>query len=202
MDSESLGNQVMADMAGELGLPLTLAEALALFRGRKMAECVHEIEIRIGRGAPEDFVPRARARMAAAFESELRAIDGIEEVLDAVDTPNCVASSGPHEKIRLTLAITGLLPRFDGRIFSAYDIGVWKPDPGLFLHAARTMGHTPAATAVIEDSVPGVQAGVAAGMTVFGFAGSGTTVEALAGEGAIPFSAMRELPGLLAAHSH
>src|SRR5205814_3978267 len=83
--------------------------------------------------------------------------------------PICVASSGPMEKIELSLSLTGLLRFFKGRIFSSYDVAAWKPDPGLFLHAARAMGVAPWDCAVVEDSLPGICAGLAAGMTVFAF---------------------------------
>jgi HAD superfamily hydrolase (TIGR01509 family) len=162
-----------------------------------MSECVEEIERRLGHPAPADFVPIVRARMAETFRRELRAIEGIHAALDAIDLPVCVASSGPPEKINLSLQLTGLLPVFAGRIFSAYDVGSWKPDPGLFLHAARAMGVEPAACAVIEDSLLGVQAGIAAGMRVYAYAPGGDP-QLLAGEGATLFSSMRELPGLLA----
>src|SRR4029079_19594493 len=100
--------------------------------------------------------------------------------------PTCVASSGEHRKIRLSLGLTGLLPRFEGRILSAEDVARGKPHPDLFLHAARTMGADPARCAVVEDSPLGVRAGVAAGMTVFGFAAR-TDPAALAALGAATF---------------
>jgi beta-phosphoglucomutase-like phosphatase (HAD superfamily) len=88
------------------------------------------------------------------------------------------------------------LPRFEGRIFSAYEVGVWKPDPGLYLHAAAAMRASPEACVVVEDSVPGVEAGVAAGMRVLGFDPLGDGAE-LAGRGAIVFSNMTELLALI-----
>jgi beta-phosphoglucomutase-like phosphatase (HAD superfamily) len=87
----------------------------------------------------------------------------------ALNIPMCVASSGPREKIELSLSLTGLLPFFAGRIFSSYEVGFWKPDPGLFLHAAKAMAVEPSRCVVVEDSLPGIQAGIAAGMTVFAF---------------------------------
>ena len=93
--------------------------------------------------------------------------------------------------------LTGLLPRFEGRLFSAYEVGIWKPNPGLFLHAARTMGAEPVNCTVVEDSVPGVQAGVAAGMRVLGYAHADAEVEVLQAAGAKVFRSMAELPGLL-----
>jgi HAD superfamily hydrolase (TIGR01509 family) len=91
-------------------------------------------------------------------------------VLQGLHLPFCVASSGPREKIELSLRATGLLPYFRGRIFSAYELGSWKPEPDLFLHAAKVMAVAPARCAVVEDSVKGVRAGIAAGMAVFGYA--------------------------------
>ena len=78
-----------------------------------------------------------------------------------------MATNGPREKAELTLGLTGLLRFFPDRLFSAYDVGSFKPDPGLFLHAARVMGVAPQCCAVVEDSLPGIQAGLAAGMQVF-----------------------------------
>ncbi len=110
--------------------------------------------------------------------------------------PFCVASSGPREKIELSLRVTGLLPHFVGRIFSAYEIGSWKPDPGLFLHAARSMGVEPNVCAIVEDSIPGVQAGLAARMPVFGYALEAESSR-LQEAGAHVFNDMRDLPHLL-----
>ena len=129
-----------------------------------MANLISEIERRFDTNLPETFAKDVRARMATAFETELEAIDGVAEAIEAIHLPICVASSGPTEKIRLTLGITGLLHHFEGRIFSAYEVGSWKPDPGLFLHAAKMMGVPPANCMVVEDSTLGVRAAVAAGM--------------------------------------
>jgi beta-phosphoglucomutase-like phosphatase (HAD superfamily) len=92
---------------------------------------------------------------------------GALELLEAMHLPFCMASNGQHEKMQVTLSTTGLLHFFEGRIFSAYEVNAWKPDPELFLHAARQFGADPACCAVIEDSLPGVEAGLAAGMQVF-----------------------------------
>lgn len=206
VDSETLGNRVIAETAQELGLSLSYDECIHLFRGLKMSEVVLTLERHLGRTLHETFVPELRARMALLFRAELRSIAGIETVLESLAIPYCVASNAPMEKIRLTLGITGLLPRFqeqaddstvtNGRIFSAYEVNIWKPDPGLYLHAAAVMGAAAAECVVVEDSVPGVEAGVAAGMRVLGFAPGGNGAE-LAACGAEVFSAMAELPGLL-----
>lgn len=169
VDSEVLTNEVLVEAVAEHGLIVSVDDAVRAFRGGKMADCVAQLEAQLGRQLPADFVPSFRARTAAAFRSRLRPIDGALELVRSVCGSACVASSGPMEKIELSLSLTGLLPFFEGRIFSSYDVGSWKPDPGIFLHAARAMGVAPADCAVVEDSVPGIRAGLAAGMTVFAF---------------------------------
>jgi len=169
VDSETLGNEVLVECVGEHGLLLTVEEALTHFTGRKMADCVAELEQRLGKALPADFVPDLRARMARTFRERLRPIDGALSVLQRLRVPYCVASSGPREKIELSLGLTGMLGYFHGRVFSSYEHGSWKPDPGLFLHAAAVLGIAPSRCAVVEDSPPGLQAGLAAGMIVFAF---------------------------------
>ena len=106
-------------------------------------------------------------------------------------------TSGSHEKMRTTLGLTGLFADFEGRIFSANEVEHGKPAPDPFLLAAASMGVDPTRTAVIEDSVYGVRAAVAAGMAADGFAGGLTPAESLADAGAIVFDQMTEVIGLL-----
>ena len=172
VDSERLANTVLVEYVREFGLVLSLEEALTQFTGGKMADCVVELERRLGRKLPDHFVSTFRARSAAAFRAHLHPVEGVETVVKNLyqrDLLYCVASSGPREKIELNLGITGLLHYFQARIFSAYEVGKWKPDPGLFLHAAQALGVEPQQCAVIEDSQPGIQAGLAAGMMVFAY---------------------------------
>jgi len=196
VDSELLSNRVLAQMLAEIGMPMSLEDTIATFMGHSMSACVSIIEARTGRAIPTTFVADFRERTFDVFRRELRPVSGIESVLDAIDRPFCVASSGPPEKIQLTLSITGLLPRFAGRIFSAVEVARGKPHPDLFLHAANKMGVAPAACVVVEDSARGVQAAVAAGMRVFGYADL-TDADELTAAGAYVFRSMRELPQLL-----
>jgi HAD superfamily hydrolase (TIGR01509 family) len=197
VDSEPISNRTMVEMLHELGLPLTPEEVTDRFLGRSMPACVAIVEAQLGRPAPADFSEEFHRRTVAAFEQELEAVRGIVEVLDWLPWPACVASSGDHAKLRATLTRTGLYPRFEGRIFSALDVRKGKPHPDLFLHAAERMGADPARCAVVEDSVLGVQAGIAAGMRVFAYTGT-VDARALRDAGAhAVFSAMSELPALL-----
>lgn len=200
VDSEPITNRIFCRMLNEIGLEISFDETMSTFMGRTMNGCVEIIEKRLGRPVPNDFIEEYHRRIIPAFEGELKAVRGVQAALDAISRPTCVASSGSQKKMRATLGITGLLPRFEGRLFSGTEVPRGKPFPDLFLHAAERMGAKPLECAVIEDSVPGVQAGVAAGMTVFGYAGF-TPFERLLDAGAVVFDNMSELPRLLAEHS-
>ena len=167
VDSEPLGIAALLEEASLLGLRMDPEEALVALKGKRMSTCVEIMEARFGCALPADFVGKARRRMADAFRSHLQEIPGARDLLSALAVPYCIASNGPREKIALTLELAGLAPLLRGPIFSAYDVGHWKPAPGLFLHAARAMGAQAHRCAVVEDSEPGIAAGLAAGMTVF-----------------------------------
>ena len=198
VDSEPIANRVFAEALAELGLSMSIAEMYADFVGRSMSYCVDVVEERLGRPVPRDFVARLQERTFAAFEAEgLKATDGIFEALDAIDIPVCVASSGEIEKMRFTLGMTGLLPRFDGRLFSATQVAHGKPAPDIYLFAAEQMGVQPNRCVVVEDSQAGAQAGLAAGMTVLGYCAH-TPEDSFARLGVHrTFADMRELPDLL-----
>jgi len=195
VDSERLQTEVMLEAAASVGFAMGLDEAVRRFRGQKMSECVTVIEAQIGRPVPASFVPDIRERTARAFADRLRPIPGVAAALARMGGPRCVASNGPIEKMRLSLRVTGLARFFDDRLYSAYDVGSWKPAPGLFLYAAEALRVPAAACVVVEDSVPGVTVGVAAGMRVLGYAPDGGGD--LAAAGAEVFASMDALPGLV-----
>jgi HAD superfamily hydrolase (TIGR01509 family) len=198
VDSELITNRVFAEMIGELGASVTLDDMFERFVGRSMADCLVLIRGMIGRDVPAEFVGEYRARTTRALAAELQPVRGIGEALDALTCRCCVASSGDHEKMRTTLGMTGLLDRFEGRIFSVAQVARGKPAPDVFLFAAAEMGVIPGRAAVVEDTPPGVAAGIAAGMTVFGYAGR-TPASRLREAGAnVVFDAMYDLPTLLA----
>ena len=172
-------------------------EIVERFVGRSDAYMRSEVGRHIGRQLDEGWDSAYSHLYFEAIENELETVDGIVDALDRIDLPTCVASSGTHEKMRLTLGKTGLFDRFDGRIFSATQVERGKPAPDLFLFAAREMGVEPAACAVVEDSRYGVEAARAAGMRAYAYAGGVTAASALEGEGTVVFSDMRELPALL-----
>jgi len=128
---------------------------------------------RTGRPLPPDFFDTLDAFVVEAFESALVAVPGVRGAVAALDAARCVASSTPLQRLAWKLEHTGLLDLFAPNIFSAEMVARGKPQPDLFLHAARAMGADPGRCVVVEDSANGVRAGKAAGMAVVGFAGGG-----------------------------
>jgi HAD superfamily hydrolase (TIGR01509 family) len=198
VDSERLAVRVEAEYLAELGWPLTEAEIVERFLGRTAEYMDEAVEARLGSRLPGDWRDQFQRRYREAFAAGLVAVEGVSEALDQITVPTCVASSGSHDKLRFTLGHTGLYGRFEGRIFSGYEVANGKPAPDLFLHAAARMGADPARCAVVEDSLYGVLAARAAGMRAFGYAGGLTTAERLEGEATVVFDDMRALPHLLA----
>lgn len=198
VDSEPITDRVFGEFIRGLGLSLSRDEAHELFLGRKLADCIRIVEERLGLNVSAEALEDYRARRDRALRAEVESIEGIADVLQRLTIPYCIASSGDHSKMRITLDVCGLMSYFDGRIFSATEVERGKPAPDLFLYAAEKMHAEPARTAVIEDSVHGVTAAHAAGMTALAYApgNEGEKLEA-AGAAAI-FSHMRELPKLLA----
>jgi HAD superfamily hydrolase (TIGR01509 family) len=196
VDSEPHAMTVLTDLLREYGLPLSYNESFEVFVGSSLARVRKIAESRLGHGIPEDFDDRYYAELFSRFRQGLEPIPGVKEALAAIATPKCVASSGPHERIRLALETTGLQPFFGSNVFSRDDVGRGKPAPDLFLHAAESMGVRPDRSAVIEDSPLGIEAANAAGMTSFGFAATTPTEHLRHATGAV-FTKMSELPSLL-----
>jgi len=197
VDSELITNRVFAQMLNELGIAISLEDMFERFVGRSMPQCLEILAKLLGRPVPQHFVEEFQTRSATALKSELKAVPDIEMVLAAMRVPYCVASSGTHEKMHTTLGITGLLPQFRGKMYSVTEVAQSKPFPDVFLHAARRQGVAPAQCAVIEDTPTGVTAGVAAGMTVFGYCAL-TPKQRLIEAGAHhTFERMRDLPSLI-----
>jgi len=169
VDSEVLANEVLVEFVAQFGLSMSVDDAVRAYTGCKMADCIADLERLLGRSLPDSFVPDLRARTAAAFATRLKPMAGAREAILRLKVPFGVASSGPREKIELSLRTTGLFDLFERSIFSSYEVGFWKPDPRLFLHAAAVLGVAPERCAVIEDSVPGITASISAGMRTFAF---------------------------------
>lgn len=166
VDSETLSAGVFAELLAEHGVFLGRDALLRRFRGRQMAACLADAAAMLGQALPDDFEPGYRSRCAAVFAAELREIEGATALLESLLLPRCVASNGPLLKTRQSLALTRLDRFFGAHVYSAYEVGSWKPEPGLFLHAAAALGTAARDCLVVEDSEAGVAAARAAGMRV------------------------------------
>jgi HAD superfamily hydrolase (TIGR01509 family) len=201
VDSEAIANATLAAALTEWGLAMTGPEARARWIGRSMKSVEADLRAEMGERLPDGWLEEVEARDFALFRAQLQAVPHARDAVEAVHAAGlatCVASSGSPAKMEVTLGVTGLMPLFGGRVYSARQVARGKPHPDLFLFAAAQMGIAPAQAVVIEDSPAGVTGAVAAGMRVLGYAGDQLTDRAaLAAAGATVFEDMRAVPGLL-----
>jgi len=202
VDSEPLSNAVFARALNREGLPWSVEETMRRLVGRSMKSRVEIVEGLLARRLPEDFVHRLQAETLQAFrDAPLQSVPGINEAIDTIEAQGiktCIASSGGFDKMEVSLGVTGLWARFEGRIFSSSQVKRGKPFPDLFLHAAIAMNEQPFDCVVVEDSVPGVQAAKAAGMRVLGYTGAPhADRDAMGAAGALLFNDMKQLPELV-----
>ena len=169
IDSESIAIGVLVNMANDLGAKIDFNETMISLKGKSLNSCMELISKRIGKSLPPEFEANYRGLTFETFKRDIKPIKGVKEVIERLKIPFCVASSGPENKIRLNLELTGLLPYFEGKIFSCYTIQKWKPEPDVFLWAAKTMGFKPKDCLVIEDSISGIRGAKAGGFEVFGY---------------------------------
>ena len=170
VDSEVLSCRCLSEVLAGYGIDLDLDQALDLFLGRSMTAVRDHYEAH-GRLIPEQFSTELSAGVRAAFLSALCPIEGVSSVLEGLQIPHCVASSSDFDRVSFSLSLTGLAPHFERRLYTSQMVDRGKPAPDLFLYAADRMQADPGRTLVIEDSVSGVMAAKAAGMTVWGFIG-------------------------------
>jgi HAD superfamily hydrolase (TIGR01509 family) len=196
VDSEAITNQVLITMASEVGANISKTYARDNFGGRTLESIFEYVESLIDKKLPADFEQEFRKRSFQLFKTDIKPVKGIHELLDKISLPYAVASSGPMEKMKVNLTATGLIKKFGNNIFSSYDIGSWKPEPGIFLHAAAQMGHTPSDCLVVEDTVSGVQAAQNGGFDVVALARQ-HTVDGLKKQGAKVIWELKELEGMV-----
>jgi HAD superfamily hydrolase (TIGR01509 family) len=207
VDSETITNGVLRDMLEELGWKLTPAECMRLFVGKAVRDESALIEARTGQPLTEEWMVHFRERRNQGL---MRGVQAIPKALQAVAAVHgvfqgriAVCSGADRFKVELQLDKCGLMPFFQGRIFSGHEMPRSKPAPDVYLAAAEALGVQPSRCAVVEDTVTGVTAGVAAGATVLGYSPAEAghdAPQALSEVGAsIIFKDMAELPALLGA---
>jgi HAD superfamily hydrolase (TIGR01509 family) len=202
IDSEIIACRTDATCLAEVGIAMTTEEVLERYVGISAKAMFADIEARTGVTLPTDFAQTLQRRIAEAFDAELTAMPGIEQALATLTSKICVASSSAPERLRQSLSGVGLLHYFEPHIFSASQVASGKPAPDLFLFAAQQMHIDPTLCLVIEDSVAGVEAAVAAGMHVLGFTGGSHCRpnhrgRLLAAGAPATFAHMGELSGLI-----
>jgi HAD superfamily hydrolase (TIGR01509 family) len=179
VDSEPIANAVFAKHLVKIGINLTLEQTMARFMGRSLKSCMEDVAAELQQkklpqpaNFPVDFLDAMQIDTFAAFRTQLQPVAGVAAAIDAIEAQGittCIASSGDHEKMKLTLGKTGLFNRFEGRIYSATQVAKGKPAPDLFLFAAAQMGVPTSQCVVVEDSPFGVEAAVAAGMRAMAY---------------------------------
>ena len=171
VDSERIANEVFARVLNEeCGFDLSLDDMFQTFVGHSSSQCMAIIKGMLGEEPPHHLEQRYKDEINHALSTSVTAVSGIEKAIAEISMPFCVASSGSHEKMQITLGKTKLLQYFEGRLYSTSELERGKPFPDIYLHAANKMGVLdPSKCLVIEDSPLGMAGGVSAGMTVFGY---------------------------------
>ena len=206
VDSEPITNGVLRDMLEESGWSLSPADCMRLFVGKAVKDESALIEAQTGQPITEDWLHRFRERRNECLMRDLKAIEGAVEAVEKIHTLYerriACASGADRYKVELQLEKCGLMPFFDGRIFSGHEMPRSKPAPDVYLAAAAALGVSAGRCAVVEDTLTGVTAGVAAGATVFGYSqpdAGHDAPAALRAAGAVAvFACMTDLPDLIA----
>ena len=198
IDSEPIANAVFSRQLATVGIAMSPEQVMRTFIGRSRDSCIAMAGEMRGEPLPPGFAGAWDDALHEALDREVKPVEGVPEVLRSLTVPFCVASNGEPTHMQKGLRAAGLMPLVAGRLFSAAEVANPKPAPDVYLYAARVMGVDPARCAVVEDTPTGVKAGIAAGMTVFGYvAGPQSDPATLRALGATPFDRMADLPRLL-----
>ncbi len=207
VDSELITNRVLHAMLNESGWVLSEDDCMRTFIGKTVRSETALIEEKTGKPLTDAWMAEFYERRNARLRAELVAVDGALEAVRQVHTQLhgkiAVASGADKPKVVMQLEKVGMLPYFGELVFSGHDLPRTKPWPDVYLAAAAAVGIAPQRCLVIEDSVPGLTAGVRAGATVWGYCprvNAHSTPEQLRAAGAaFVFDNMADLPHLLAA---
>jgi HAD superfamily hydrolase (TIGR01509 family) len=202
VDSEVISCRVHAEVLTRHGYPISVEQVFDRFLGRSSRQAHLEVEAELGRSLPDEYHSQLQDELFQSFATMMEAMPHIDQALAEIAQPVCVASSGSHARMHVSLGRAGLYDKFAPNIFSASQVQHGKPAPDLFLFAAAQMGISPERSLVIEDSIAGISGALAAGMAVLGFHGGGhcrpgygNTLRAAGAT--LTFDDMRQLPGLI-----
>jgi len=171
IDSEKLCCQALVNVFSEFGAKLNLNDCYTHFQGGKLADILMDIQTRLGLSISIDTLePLYRAELEALFQRHLKPMDGAVELIKFLkkqDIEFCIASNAPRSRVESSLAMTGMLDDFRGKVFSAFDANSWKPEPDLIMYIAMNMGFLPNECIYVDDTLKGIEAGVRAGIQSF-----------------------------------
>jgi HAD superfamily hydrolase (TIGR01509 family) len=171
IDSEIISARMLVAELSRLGLDIDLTYVEHNFLGRSYPVVMEVIRREFGLDLPPDFETRYRENLLAAFQKDLKVVPHVHEVLAGMGVPFCVATSSSPRRAEMSLALVKLSDLVAGKVYTSTMVQRGKPAPDLFLLAAKSMAADPARTLVIEDSLTGIRAGLAAGMQVWRFVG-------------------------------
>jgi HAD superfamily hydrolase (TIGR01509 family) len=172
IDSEEISMRTDQTLLAECNVHISEAEMHRRFVGKTFQAMIDEIEAERGISLPRDLEARKDDVMVAAYRRELKAISGVADALSAIDLPKSIGTNGPRARALLALEVTGLKPHFGERLTTFEDVERGKPFPDVYLLAAQRAGLKPSNCIVVEDSLTGVTAAVAAGCYTLGFTGA------------------------------
>lgn len=170
VDSEPISLAVLCELFATFDVVVPFEDAVENWSGADLHVVMRQVEAEHGIKFPATFLDDFRVRQLECLSESVQPIPGADDLLKSINKPRCVASNAPVVKVQLCLETTGLIKHFNlDRILSSYQVQAWKPDPAVFFHAAKQMQVDPKHCAVVEDSIYGVDAGIAAGMQVFAY---------------------------------
>ncbi|MEZ8722902.1 HAD-IA family hydrolase [Vibrio pomeroyi] len=171
IDSEKLCCQALVNVFAGFGAVLNVNDCYAHFQGGKLADILMDTQQRLGLSISIDTLePLYRTELEALFQRHLKPMDGAIELIEFLkgeDIEFCIASNAPKSRVESSLAMTGMLDDFKGKVFSAFDANSWKPEPDLIMYTAMNMGFLPNECIYVDDTLKGIEAGVRAGIQSF-----------------------------------
>jgi HAD superfamily hydrolase (TIGR01509 family) len=206
VDSEIIAARVEAALLKDYGIELTPEAIAHRFAGLTWVRIIEILSQEYGVALPDDLKNRNDAELDRRLAVELEAVAGVQEMLDGIDLPRCIASNSSSVRLKLELEKVGLWDRFRPYVYAAREVGTGrpKPAPDVYVHACKEFGVEPRFAVVLEDSVHGVAAAVAAGCRVVGFTGAAHSYpghgEALSDAGAeTVISRLKDYPAVVGA---
>ena len=171
-DSEVISANLLVRQLVPCGICIDTEYVFRNFVGKSFPVVADIIGERFGVALPSTFVGDYRAALREAFANSLQTTPGFLDMLGQLTCATCVATSSSPPRVAHTLDAVGLTDYFGADVFTASQVANGKPAPDLFLFAAREMSTPPERCLVIEDSVAGIEAGLAAGMKVWRYVGA------------------------------